>query len=47
MKKISNLEVYVYWFNRFSYFVIIEICLVSFLCYVYLYIFKRFNVVMK
>lgn len=34
MKKTSNLEAYVHWFNRLSYFVTTEICSVSFLCYI-------------
>ena len=31
MKKTSNLEAYVEWFNRLSYLVATEICVVSFL----------------
>ena len=29
MKKTNNLEAYVQWFNRLSYFVATEICMVS------------------
>jgi len=35
MKKTRNLEAYVEWFNRLSYLVSTEICVVLILCFIY------------